>query len=61
MGRLERSLDTLCGELLHAALTLGLALNGYSFQAVVLGLALLVVNFFVKHLYNNFLLITGTP
>lgn len=59
-GRLEHSLDTLYEQAFFASFALGLALHGYGFLAASLGMAFLVVDCFVRHVYNQFALITGS-
>jgi len=60
-GHLEHSLDALYEQALYASFALGLALHGYGFLAAALGTALLVVDCFVRHVYNQFALTAGKP
>jgi len=60
-GHLEHSLDALYEQALYASFALGLALHGYGILAASLGMALLVVDCFVRHVYNQFALTTGKP
>ncbi len=61
LGHLEHSLDALYEQALYASFILGLTLHGYGLHAVIPGLAFLVVDCFVRHVYNQFALITGKP
>ncbi|MEZ0345783.1 MAG: CDP-alcohol phosphatidyltransferase family protein [Infirmifilum sp.] len=61
VGHLEHSIDALFEQTIYAALALGLFLGGYGAQAVILGAALLVVDSFARHIYNNFSSIAGKP
>uniref|UniRef100_A0A7J3X5C0 CDP-alcohol phosphatidyltransferase family protein n=1 Tax=Thermofilum pendens TaxID=2269 RepID=A0A7J3X5C0_THEPE len=61
LGHLEHSLDALYEQALYASFTLGLVLQGYGLLAASLGLAFLVVDSFVRHVYNQFALVTGKP
>lgn len=60
-GHLEHSLDALYEQALYASFALGLALHGYGLLAAALGMALLVVDCFVRHVYNQFALTAGKP
>ena len=60
-GHLEHSLDALYEQALYASFALGLALHGYDLFAAALGMAFLVVDCFVRHVYNQFALTTGRP
>lgn len=60
LGRLEHSLDALYEQALYASLAVGLSRSGWQ-AALPLGLALLVVDSYVRHIYNQFTLIAGTP
>jgi len=61
LGHLEHSLDALYEQALYASFIAGLALHGWSTVALQMGLALLVVDCFVRHIYNQFTLVTGAP
>jgi len=60
-GHLEHSLDALYEQALYASFALGLALHGYGLLAASLGMAFLVVDCFVRHVYNQFALTAGRP
>jgi phosphatidylglycerophosphate synthase len=60
-GHLEHSLDALYEQALYASFALGLALHGYGLLAAALGMALLLVDCFVRHIYNQFALTAGKP
>lgn len=59
LGHLEHSLDALYEQALYASFALGLALRGYGLLAASLGMLLLVVDCFVRHVYNQFTLTAG--
>uniref|UniRef100_A0A7C3SKD6 CDP-alcohol phosphatidyltransferase family protein n=1 Tax=Thermofilum pendens TaxID=2269 RepID=A0A7C3SKD6_THEPE len=61
LGHLEHSLDALYEQAIYASFILGLLLHGYGLPAASLGLAFLVVDSFVRHVYNQFALVTGKP
>lgn len=61
LGHLEHSFDALYEQALYASFAAGLALHGWGMTALQLGLALLVVDSFVRHIYNQFTLVTGIP
>jgi phosphatidylglycerophosphate synthase len=61
LGHLEHSLDTLYEQALYASFTLGLAIKGYGVLALAMGLAFIVTDSFVRHLYNQFQLVVGKP
>jgi len=61
LGHLEHSFDALYEQALYASFAAGLALHGWSTAALQMGLALLVVDCFVRHIYNQFTLVAGVP
>ncbi len=61
LGGLEHSFDALYEQALYASFAVGLALRGWGFGALTLGLLFLVIDSFVRHIYNQFALITGIP
>ena len=61
LGHIEHSLDMLYEQALYASFVLGLALSGAAPLALPLGIAFLVVDGFVRHVYNQFALVAGRP
>jgi len=59
LGNIEHSLDALWEQSVYASIGIGLGLNGYGVQAFVLGTVFLVIDSFVRHIYNQFMLVTG--
>jgi len=59
LGHIEHSLDALWEQSVYAALAVGLGAHGYGVQALIMGIIFLVIDSFIRHVYNQFTLITG--
>lgn len=61
VGELEHSFDTLYEEVWYASFSLAVFSVAGNFSNVVLGLLIIILNSFIKHLYMQFKATTGIP
>lgn len=61
LGHIEHSFDMLYEQIWYASFAIGLYLSGYGLIALLLGIAFLLSDSFVRHCYMQFRITTGRP